>query len=167
MNIYRGDKFILIKEFNEKLNVGETYEVGNITETSVIIRDLNTKIALAAIEIDSFEEYFVKPEQSRKWTPWQNMINRDGDHIGFYRTNHKKVQVRSVEGYRAESSCHSEDVFNLRHGLTLANLRCSEKHLVTMERMTEKNLDTIRSELEKIRHSINSYENYVATKGSN
>ena len=166
MNICKGDKIVLIKEFNNKLNIGETYEVGNITETSVIVRDLITKVALVAIDVDNFAEYFVKPEQARKWTPWQQMINRDGSHIGFYRTNQKKVQVRSVEGYRAESSCHAIDEFNLRIGLNLANLRCTEKSLVNMEDKFVNSLDAVRSELERVRHGINSFENYYASKES-
>lgn len=166
MNIFKGDKIVLVKEFTDKLNIGETYEVGNLTDTSVIVRDVMTKVALVAIDIDNFAEYFVKPEQARKWTPWQSMVNRDGSHIGFYRTNQKKVQVRSMEGYRAESSCHATDEFSLRIGLNLANLRCTEKSLVKMEDTLVKNLDYVRSELEKVRHGINSFENYYASKES-
>lgn len=166
MNICKGDNIVLVKEFNDKLNIGETYEVGNLTDTSVIVRDATTKVALVAIDIDNVSEYFVKPEQARKWTPWQSMISRDGSHLGFYRTNQKKVQVRSVEGYRAESSCHATDEFSLRHGLNLASLRCTEKYFAIMESVTAKNLDNIRSELEKVRHGINSYENYSASNGS-
>lgn len=165
MNICKGNKIVLIKEF-DKLNVGETYEVCNLTDTYVIVRDVNTKVALAAIDVDSFAEYFSKPEQARKWTPWQSMVNRDGSHIGFYRTNQKKVQVRSNEGYRAESACHATDEFNLRIGLNLASLRCTEKHLVVLEDMYAKSLEAIRSELEKTRHSINSFANYSVSKES-
>lgn len=167
MNICKGDNIVLVKEFNDKLNIGETYEVGNLTDTSVIVRDATTKVALVAIDIDNVSEYFVKPEQARKWTPWQRMISRDGSHLGFYRTNQKKVQVRSATGDRSESSCHAEDDFSLHIGLNLASLRCTEKTLTKMEDNLVKNLGYIRSELEKVRHGINSFENYSASKKFN
>ena len=38
MNIFRNDHVMLTKDFGN-LNVGMVYEVANITETSVILRD--------------------------------------------------------------------------------------------------------------------------------
>ena len=136
MNILKNDKFMLIKAI-EKLNkVGEIYEVGNITDTAVVMRDARTKVAIGAVNIDDFEEYFKKPEEVKTWTKWEKLIDESGNVIAFYRTNFKKVQVRIFEGEHSEATCNKRygDEFNLYFGIQLAYRRCLEK---SMKRLTE------------------------------
>ena len=45
MKIFRNDKVILIKEYDKLKMVGSEYEVANITDTSVVLRDAIRKIA--------------------------------------------------------------------------------------------------------------------------
>lgn len=63
--IMRYDKVILTKEFGKLKKVGETFEVGDMTESHIIIRDCKSKIALVAIGIDEFDEYFKVDNKKR------------------------------------------------------------------------------------------------------
>ena len=129
MTIFKNDKVVLIKEMGNLHTVGETYEVANITDTAVVLRDVNTKIAIAAVNIDDVAKYFDKPENVKTWTPWQRLIDQRGNTIAFYRTNRKKVQVRTADGFRGEATCNKCDEFNLYFGLSLALKRCELKFL--------------------------------------
>lgn len=129
MFILRNDKVILIKEFGELKVVGETFEIANITDTAVVLRDAKNKIAVGAIDIAVFDQYFKKPEEVKGWTPWGRVVDQLGNTIAFYRTNQKKVQVRTPEGIRAEATCNKCDEFNLAFGIRLAMTRCEVKML--------------------------------------
>ena len=76
MDILRGDRLILTKEYDKMKMVGMTYEVANITETSVVMRDARTKIAVAALPIDVVSEYFEKPEKVKGWLPGHRLLVR-------------------------------------------------------------------------------------------
>ena len=143
MNVFRNDKLVLMKVFGNMQTVGETYEVGNITDTSIVLRDAKSKIAIAAIDINDVDEYFEKPENMRGWTPWQRLVDQIGNTIAFYRTNRKKVQVRTVDGYRGESTCNKADEFNLYFGLCLAMNRCKIKMMKDIEKDYEKSLNSV------------------------
>lgn len=129
MNILRNDKVILIKAMDNLQTVGETFEVANVTETAVILRNASNKIAVGAIDIAVFDQYFKKPEEVKGWTPWQRLVDQLGNTIAFYRTNQKKVQVRTSNGMRGEATCNKCDEFNLYFGLTIAMRRCEIKTL--------------------------------------
>lgn len=147
MNILKNDKFMLIEEMGKLNKVGEIYEVGNITDTSVIMRDAKTKVAIGAIDIDDFGKYFKKPEDVKHYTRWCGMTNALGEVIAYYRTNGKKVQVRmhNMERYRAEASCCCKyDEFNLTFGIRLAYLRCENKALAETEKTIESSLNSVR-----------------------
>lgn len=124
MSIMRNDKVVLIKTMGNLQVVGETFEVANITETAVVLRNASNKIAVGAIDIDVFDEYFKKPEDVKGWTPWQRLVDQLGNTIAFYRTNLKKVQVRNPDGIRGEAACNKCDEFNLYLGLNIAMKRC-------------------------------------------
>ena len=129
MNIMRNDKVILTKAIGNLQVVGETFEVANVTETAVILRNASNKIAVGAVDIATFDQYFKKPEEVKGWTPWQRLVDQLGNTIAFYRTNWKKVQVRAADGVRGEATCNKCDEFNLYFGLNIAMRRCEIKSL--------------------------------------
>ena len=161
MNIMRNDKVVLVKGMDSFKKVGETYEVANITETKIVLREVTSKVAVGAVDIDAFETHFKKPEEVSGWTQWEKLVDRTGNVVAHYRTNGKKVQVRTPDGYRAETTCHNADDFNLFFGIQLAYNRCIEKCLndeenSLMEAMAdiERELNTIRSMRSETKHTI-------------
>jgi hypothetical protein len=129
MNILRNDKVVLIKEMDNMRTVGEVFEVANITDTAVVLRNAMSKVAVGAVDINVFDQYFSKPEDIKTWTKWYGLMDTKGNTVAFYRTNHKKVQVRTPEGIQAEACCNKSDDFNLFFGIQLAYLRCKDKAL--------------------------------------
>lgn len=152
MNIIRNDKVVLIKPMEALQTVGDTFEVANITETAVVIRNATTKIAVGAVDIKIFDEYFKKPEEVKSWTPWQRLTDGQGGVIGFYRTNLKKVQVETAQKVRAEATCNKCDEFNLHFGLSLAWLRAENK---TLKRVKTEYENILRNIDGNIRHNEN------------
>lgn len=128
--IFRNDKVVLIKEFDKMSTVGQEYEVANITDTAVVLRDTTTKIAVGAICIDDFDKYFAKSLKAKKWTAWTKLIVNDNS-VVFYRTNGVKVQVKSVSNIIGTACCNSGDIFNLYVGIRIAYLRMQNKILNT------------------------------------
>lgn len=126
--IFRNDKVVLIKEFDKMSTVGQEYEVANITDTAVVLRDATTKIAVGAICIDDFDKYFAKSLKAKKWTAWTKLIVNDNS-VVFYRTNGVKVQVKSVNNVVGTACCNSNDIFNLYVGVRIAYLRMQNKIL--------------------------------------
>lgn len=151
MNIMRNDKVVLIKAMDALKKVGETFEVANITETKIILRDVNNKVAVGAIGIDDFEIYFKKAEEVSGWTQWEKLTDRVGNVIAHYRTNGKKVQVRTPDGYRAETTCNKGDDFNLFFGIQLAYNRCLMKSLNDEEVSLMEAIEDLEDELNVIR----------------
>lgn len=140
--VFRNDKVILIKEFDKMKTVGQEYEVANITNTSVVLRDVSTKIAVGAICIDDFDKYFAKSLKPKKWTAWTKLIvNNDG--VIFYRTNGVKVQVKTIDNVVGTASCHSGDVFNLYVGIQIAFLRMQNKIIKSNIKDLNANEDSI------------------------
>lgn len=147
MYIFRNDKVMLVKEVGNLNLVGEIYEVANITNTSVIIRDVNSKVAICSVDINDFEKYFKKPEEVRCWTKWQGMLDRTNSVMAYYRTNGKKVQVKTPDGVHAEAACNKCDEFNLAFGVNLAYARCLDKCLKSMASEYESALNKVHSEM--------------------
>jgi hypothetical protein len=146
MNIVRNDRVVLTKEVGNLKTVGETYEVANITENMVILRGVVNKVAVGAVNIDEFDQYFKKSDEIKNgWTDWNRLADQNGNIVGFYRTNYKKVQVRTNDNFRAEATCYKDDEFNLFFGLQLASVRCSTKALKKMEEEYETKLKEVRS----------------------
>ncbi len=56
-NVLKGDVVTLIRAMGDLKLVGETFEVANVTETAIVLRDIKTKIAVGAVNIDDFDEY--------------------------------------------------------------------------------------------------------------
>ena len=125
MSIMRGDRVVLVKEYDKMKMVGATLEVGNITETAVILRKPADKVAVVAVDIDEFYTYFAN--EIKGWTPWTELIITNSQNIGWYRTNGKRVQVKTHNGVRAEATCNKDDQFSLYIGVNIAVARCNKK----------------------------------------
>lgn len=145
MSVLKYDKVILKKEFKNLKMVGEVYEVANITDTSIVLRDSKTKVAVGVIDFDDFEEYFGKPSEMREWTAW-TMFQSEGDAVGFYRTNGKKVEVK-WNGFKSAAYCCSLDDFNLFFGIKLAYKRCIIKYLLKLKKEHEAILKVVNGEI--------------------
>lgn len=162
MNIMRNDKVILTKAMGNLQVVGDTFEIANVTETAVILRNARNKVAVGAVGIAEFEQYFKKPEEVKGWTPWQRLLDSIGNTVAFYRTNMKKVQVRTPDGVRAEATCNKCDEFNLYCGLHIAMNRCELKVLKQMrsdyEDVMKRITDDIATKECTIKNIINSLD---------
>ena len=152
--IMRYDKAILTKEFGKLKKVGETFEIGDMTENHIIIRDLKSKIALGAIGIDEFDEYF-KVDYKKEWTKWANINDMSGCTIGCYRTNGKRVQVKTENGVRAEAKCHKMDSFNLRTGIAIALNRCYIKYYKSLIKENKEKNKLLKSNIAECNDMIN------------
>lgn len=130
-SVFRGTKIILIKKFENLNKVGKVYEVGDVSNSMVIIREVDSKAAVGAVTFEDFDNHFEVVKSNNKFTKWKTFADGFGNVIGVYRTNQKKVQVKLFTGntfvVRAESSCHKGDTFNLFFGLKLAYLRALKK----------------------------------------
>lgn len=153
MNIVRNDKVILIKEMDNLKLVGETFEVANITDTSVIIRDMKSKVAISAVGINDFDKYFKKPEEVNEWTPWSKLLSGN-DIVAFYRAKGNKVQVRLADGTHSEANCNKCDEFNLFFGIQLAYERCLSKVWKRIEKEHEYALKELRANISESHHRI-------------
>lgn len=154
MYILRNDKVVLIKEFGNMRTVGEVFEVANITDTAVVLRNAMSKIAVGAVDINIFDQYFKKPEEIKTWTKWYGLMDNKSNTIAFYRTNGKKVQLRTPDGIQAEACCNKCDEFNLFFGIQLAMLRCKDKSLKNFVAENEPILKDAKSKMIDNQHLI-------------
>lgn len=144
------DRVVLIKELNEKFTtIGEVFEIANILESSFLLRDAKTKVAIGVVSFQDFEEHFVhEANYNNKWTPWQQFKGFDGQNDCFYKTNRKDVEVKfETDKVRAKSFLHKADEFNLSFGLNMAYLRCMNKALEKKKAMYEEELRKINIEI--------------------
>lgn len=127
--ILKFDRVVLSKELNDKFKkVGESFEIANIFEDSFLLRETRSKIAVGIVSFEDFDRCFVPEENVKGWTQWTQFVGYDGQSDCFYRTNHKKVQVKFVKDkVRAEACCCKGDEFNLSFGIQLAYIRCLNK----------------------------------------
>ena len=148
--ITAGDKFTLISPIDKFLKVGETYEVGNILDSGVMIRNEKTKVAMGLISFEDFMKCFSKKENFA-WSDWTLFVI-DDDVYGQYKTNGKKVFVKAY-GEKSHSSCNKSDNFNLCKGLSIATLRCKVKAL-------QKKLKKEINELHVVESQLKTHTNY-------
>lgn len=155
MTVLKGEKLYLIHEFGSFKQLGTCMEVANITDTSVVLRHDKTKVAITAIDIKDLDKYFTK--NKNKWSDWSNLIDETGELIGTYRTNHKKVQVRTLfKKFMGESSCNVSDKFNINFGIRMAYLRARTKFVLSEIEKYNKELNDIKSEMDSMMNYINS-----------
>lgn len=171
MNITRGDKVILIKNHEKiKNGVGYAFEVGNITDTAIVIRNAVTKVAVAAIDIDDFHKYFISYPNTNVWTPWAEIVGCNGEIVGFYKTNRKRVLVKSTDYtgkvFVGKASCNKMDEFNLYIGIKVALFRCLKK--IEQSRYNEEMayLKKLEEEIKFIDSQIESFTKSVKPKES-
>lgn len=157
MAFFRGDKVVLTNTFGKLNQIGNIFEIADITTNNkIIIRDATSKIAIAAIDVDDLEKYFRTTESVKNiWTKWNHIIDCDDSIIGIYRTNFKKVEVRvnDSKGNRitGRAFCCKDDTFNLAFGIRLAYMRAIRKaytsnkedllHQVTLIKLNIHNID--------------------------
>lgn len=159
MNILRNDEVTLIKEFENLKKIGETYEVANITDTKIVIRDRNSKVALAAVEIENFEKYFKKDNEVNGWTDWIGITDEMNNLAAYYRTNQKRVEVKTVDGkFKGKSSCNKTDMFSLEKGIKLAMARCHKK-------IAEQEQSEVKQYLKNLTEEIDTVNKFIADFG--
>lgn len=115
-------------------------------------------MALAAIDIENFEEYFKKNYVSNGWTDWIGITDEMNNLAAYYRTNQKRVEVKTVNGqFKGKSSCNKTDVFSLSKGIKLATARCHKKMFAYLideakreQLKTENRLKSFTEELEAV-----------------
>lgn len=142
--ICSGDRFMLRKPIGRLTEVGQIYETGNITERSIIVRDIKSKVALLSIGADSFFEYFSKVEEKNEWTDW--LCVSAFEIKGFYKTNGKKVMVK-IDNFKAIATCHKTDDFNLATGVNLAYARCLKKKLTKQNEEIKEMLNALEERI--------------------
>lgn len=141
------ERFVLTKELNDKIKkVGDVFEIANISETSFLLRDSQTRVAVGVVSFEDFESHFVREEEFNGWTPWTPLAGVSGHTDAFYRTNRRRVQVRFLtEGVRSEACCNTVDDFNLFFGIQLAYIRCMNKALEKEKKKYEDELYRIKA----------------------
>ncbi len=149
MATLKYDRVILTKELNEKFRkVGEVFEVANILDDSILLRDSKTRVALGIISFEELEQYFVHEPNHKGWTQWIPLTGFDGQSDAYYRTNRRKVQVKFLtDKVRAESCCSKVNDFNLSFGIQLAYLRCLNKAWAKKKNEYETKLAAANSEI--------------------
>lgn len=148
MNIVKGDKVVMTNGLERVNLIGETFEVANITETAVVLRDPNTKVAICSVDIDDFDQHFEKPEYVKGWTCWKELVDDNFNTYAWYRSRPKKGKVEVKIRYgqtdtfiRKSATCSQGDVFNLEFGIRLAYNRCMKeayrRNLIIMKESAE------------------------------
>lgn len=128
MVICIGSKVILSHEISKLSNIGATYIVKDIIDGKfVILEQEDVEGSKVAISFDIFPEYF--DSDYHGWTEWAAINDSNGSPLAWYRTNGKRVKVKTNDGFKAEASCSKYDKFNLRKGLDIAYARCVKKWL--------------------------------------
>lgn len=150
--ILKFDRVVLTKELNDKIKkVGDVFEIANILDNSFLLREAKSKVAVGVIDFEDFDKHFIPEPNYKGWTRWTQFSGYDGQSDCFYRTNHKKVQVKFVtDNVRAEACCCKNDEFNLSFGVQLAYLRCLNKAMA-------KKSDELQEEMNRLNKEI--YEN--------
>lgn len=125
-----GSRVILTHEIDKLSNIGAAYIVKDIIDGRFVILEMedaeNSKVV---VSFDIFPEYF--DTHYHGWTEWAALNDTGGNVLAWYRTNGKRVQVKTNDGFKAEASCSKYDKFNLRKGLDIAYARCVKKWLMS------------------------------------
>ena len=147
--ILKFDKVILTKELDDKIKkVGDVFEIANILEDSFLLREAKNKVAIGIVSFEDFDKHFVPAENFKGWTRWTQFVGFDGQSDCFYRTNHKKIQVKfAKDKVRGEACCCKDDEFNLSFGIQLAYLRCLNKAMLKKSNELEKEMYRLNKEI--------------------
>jgi hypothetical protein len=147
--VLKFDKCVLVKELNEKFKqVGDVFEVINVMEDSLLIRDTKTRVTIGIVSFKDFEKHFVRENNFKGWTNWTPLVGFDGQTDALYRTNHKKTQVKFItDKVRAEACCSKTDDFNLSFGIQIAYMRCLNKAMSKQRDELNEKICRINSEI--------------------
>ena len=145
INLKKGDRIKQIKEVDDFNYVGKDFEVVNIYDNegkeNIVLRN-DRKDAVAS------------SKNFNSWTDWCRFNGEDGS-LYFYRTNGKKVQVKSIDKLRTESRCHKDDKFSLSVGLQLAYERMLIKKNIIVKQAYEKLVKQSNEAIEISKNNIN------------
>jgi hypothetical protein len=147
--VLKFDRVVLTKELNDKIKrVGDIFEVANIRDNSFLLRETKSRVVVAVVSFEDFDEYFVPEENFKGWTRWTQFVGYDGQSDCLYRTNHKKVQIKFVKDkVRGEACCCKDDEFNLSFGIQLAYLRCLNKAMLKRSNELEEEMYRLNKEI--------------------
>ena len=119
-----------------RLKIGMKGTLVMLNEHFALVRfdGMDSNIMFAPYE---FFQSFKKVEE-RVWTEWRKMTNYSCPFINartlgtgvvqvYARDNGKKIQVRTLDGLKAEASCNELDTFNFDTGMSIALARLSMK----------------------------------------
>ena len=159
MGILKNDEVTMIKEFDGIKKIGEVFQVANITDTMIVLRDKYTKVAIAAVKIDEFDKYFTKNYPKGKWTDWIGFSDERGNLMGYYRTNQKRVEVKTISNkiFKGKASCNTMDDFSLEKGWKLAMARCKRKIVSYYRDKLSEEISSLDSELKMINKYIENF----------
>ena len=145
--ITKGSKIQLVKPMGVFNNVGEVYEVVNVTEDGVISFKFGNGMHLGCMSYDEFERYFVHYEEKKEkkvhkriWSEWEYDelpyadLGADIYKVPIKsRTNGKIVEIRTNWDYKpnikAKASCSKNDEFDFDTGFDIADGRLQIKLL--------------------------------------
>lgn len=155
------DKVVLVKELNEKFNrTGEIFEVANILEHGILLRNAKNRVAIGVVSFDDFERCFVTENNFKGWTKWQPIVGFDGQNDAYFRTNRRKTQVKFItDKVRAEACRSKVNEFNLSFGVQMAYLRCLNKSLEKKKLEYEKLIEEINHKISENESAIRSMMN--------
>lgn len=159
----RFDRCVLVKELNEKFKqIGETFEVANVSEDSFLLRSAKTKVAVGAVSLEDFDKHFVYEENFKGWTDWQSIVGFDEQTNAVYKTNLKKVRVKfPTSRVCAEACCCRDDDFNLSFGIHLAYLRCLNKAREKQRAELSEKMKIVEHEIAENKHIIKQMVNSI------
>ncbi|KAK2245349.1 hypothetical protein KWW45_11315 [Clostridioides difficile] len=128
--LIEGNKIKLIKEIQGlgMLKIGDTFIITRIENNGNI--HFKTDYGMGFMSYSEFKEHFeiVNNKEKRKytWDDWKMRTSLSMGDTCIYRTNHKKVIVNK-DGFKASSTCHDVDEFDLDKGITLCLARIEVK----------------------------------------
>lgn len=126
--LIKGDKIRLVKKIGRTSEIGDMFDVVDITENGAIT--LKSNYGIGVMSYDEFEKYFEKVGEDSylsNWSSWQEIdFNNDTAH---YMTNGEEI-VFKYKNMKVKTSCLSTDTFDLEIGLNL----CEKKMEVAIEK---------------------------------
>ena len=115
---------------------------------TTLVRRQEKRFVLALAAAAEYEIFLSQIVGDNYWTKWNTIYDLNGELIGYYRTNNKKVQFRFnylSSKYQGTSFCHKEDSFDLATGISIAlnrslkkKFRCKRKFLISYRERTIK-----------------------------
>lgn len=124
--IMKGAKIKLVKviEGFEKIQLGEEFEVTNVTDNNIIFKG---RYGMGNMTHEEFNEFFKSVEKVKEvpvWTEWIGFACKGKKYL--YRTDQTRIVVKDVDFNIGTAICHEDDEFNLELGLQLCVARLNK-----------------------------------------